>query len=268
MRPKQENVDFFPTTAAAQRAGFRSCKRCRPDATPGSPEWDQRGDLVGRAMRLIADGLVDREGVPGLAGRLAVGERHLHRLLVADVGAGPLSLARANRAQTARVLIETTDVPFADVAFAAGFSSIRQFNDTIREVFALSPTELRRRRREDGDPAAGGLTLRLPYRPPFDAPAVLGWLAARSVPGVEHTDDVSHRRSLRLPNGHGLVDLEPVDGYVSCRLRLDDMGDLAAAVHRVRRLLDLDADPMAVAATLDADPVMAGIRISAMSSRR
>src|SRR2546421_13113978 len=142
--PKRENVSFFPRPAAAAAAGYRACKRCRPDAAPGSPEWDVRGDLVGRAMRLIADGTVDREGVAGLASRLAVSERHLHRLLLGELGAGPLAIARAQRAQSARTLIETTDLPFTDVAFAAGFESIRQFNDTIREVFALAPTERRR----------------------------------------------------------------------------------------------------------------------------
>src|SRR4051812_22191617 len=132
--PKRENVRFFPTAAAAQGAGFRACKRCRPDATPGSPEWDRRGDLVGRAMRLIADGVIDREGVPGLATRLGYTERHVHRELVAVVGAGPLALARAQRAQAARVLLETSAVPITDVAFAASFASVRQFNATIQEV--------------------------------------------------------------------------------------------------------------------------------------
>ncbi len=257
VRPKRANVEFFPTTAAAQRAGFRACKRCRPDATPGSPEWDLRADLVGRAMRLIADGVVDREGVPGLATRLAVGERHLHRVLVDAVGAGPLALARANRAQAARVLIETTDLPFADVAFASGFSSIRQFNDTVRAVFALTPTQLRRARRNDGDALAGGLTIRLPYRAPFDAGHLLGFLASRSVAGVEHTDATTHRRSLRLPNGTATVELAPAEGHVVCRVRLDDMADLAAAVQRCRRLLDLDADPDAVAETIGADADLA-----------
>ena len=137
--PKRENVRFYPSAAAAQAAGFRACKRCRPDATPGSPEWDRRADLVGRAMRLIADGVVDREGVTGLASRLGYTERHVHRQLVAVAGAGPLALARAQRAQTARVLLETTDVPITPIAFAAGFRSVRQFNATIREVFAPDP---------------------------------------------------------------------------------------------------------------------------------
>src|ERR671935_958884 len=135
--PQRKNVSFFPSSAAAQRAGYRACKRCRPDASPGSPDWNVRGDLAGRALRLIADGVIDRDGVPGLAARLGYSARQLHRTLVAEVGAGPLALARAQRAQTARVLLETTDVPVADVAFAAGFGSVRQFNDTVREVFAM-----------------------------------------------------------------------------------------------------------------------------------
>ena len=135
--PKQTNVTFYPTAAACQRAGYRACKRCRPDATPGSPEWDSRADLVARAMRLIADGVVDREGVGGLASRLSYSTRQIERLLMAEVGAGPLGLARAQRAQAARVLIETTGMPMAQVAFAAGFASVRQFNDTVQAVFAV-----------------------------------------------------------------------------------------------------------------------------------
>ena len=134
--PKAENVSFYLTSAAAHEAGFRACKRCLPEAAPGTPAWDLRRDLTGRAMRLVADGVVDREGVSGLASRLGYSERQLHRLLVAELGVGPLALARAQRAQTARILVETTDLPMADVAFAAGFASIRQFNDTVREVYA------------------------------------------------------------------------------------------------------------------------------------
>src|SRR5579862_9650949 len=130
--PKPENVRFFPTAAAAQQAGFRACLRCRPDAAPGSPQWLGRADVAARAVRLVFDGVIDREGVSGLARRLGYGERQLHRVLVAEVGTGALSLARAQRSQTARVLVETTDLPMAQVAFAAGFSSIRQFNDTVR----------------------------------------------------------------------------------------------------------------------------------------
>ena len=145
--PAFHNVTFHPSAASAQAAGFRACKRCLPDATPGSPDWDVAATAAGRAMRLIADGVVDREGVDGLAHRVGYTPRHLTRLLTAELGAGPLALARARRAQTARVLVETTDLGFADVAFAAGFSSVRQFNDTVREVYAATPTELRGRRR-------------------------------------------------------------------------------------------------------------------------
>jgi AraC family transcriptional regulator, regulatory protein of adaptative response / DNA-3-methyladenine glycosylase II len=253
VRPKRENVRFYPTAAAAQLAGFRACKRCRPDASPGSPEWNVRGDLVGRAMRLIADGTVDRVGVAGLAHRLAVSERHLHRLLLGELGAGPLAIARAQRAQTARTLIETTDLPFTDVAFAAGFESVRQFNDTVREVFALTPTALRKAGRRRGDVVEGALTLRLPYRPPLDWPALSGWLRTRAVPGVAELDGLAYRRTLRLPRGAAIVALEPVNGHIQCTLKLESMADLTSAVRACRRLLDLDADPLSVVDVLSQD---------------
>jgi AraC family transcriptional regulator of adaptative response / DNA-3-methyladenine glycosylase II len=253
VRPKRENVSFYPTAAAAQLAGYRACKRCRPDASPGSPEWNVRGDLVGRAMRLIADGTVDRDGVAGLAQRLSVSERHLHRLLLSELGAGPLAIARAQRAQTARLLIETTGLPFTDVAFAAGFESIRQFNDTVREVFALTPSELRTAGRRRGDIADGVLTLRLPYRPPLDWPALSGWLRVRALPGVAEMNGRVYRRTLRLPRGAGVVALEPIDTHIRCTLRLESMADLTSAVRQCRRLLDLDADPLSVLEVLSQD---------------
>ena len=254
--PKRANVRFYGTSAAAQRAGFRACKRCRPDAAPGSPEWDARADVVARAMRLIADGVVDRAGVAGLAGELGYSERHLRRQVAAELGVGPLQLARAQRAQTARTLLETTSTPVTEVAFAAGFGSLRQFNDTIRAVFALTPTELRRRAGVAAD-GAGDLVLRLAYRPPLDAGALLGWLAARAVPGVEEVEGGTYRRSLRLPHGPGLVELSFAARWATCRLRLADLRDVAPAVQRCRRLLDLDCDPVAIAAHLAADPALA-----------
>ena len=253
VRPKRANVRFYPTAAAAQLAGFRACKRCRPDASPGSPEWNVRGDIVGRAMRLIADGTVDRDGVAGLASRLAVSERHLHRLLLGELGAGPLAIARAQRAQSARTLIETTDLPFTDVAFAAGFESIRQFNDTIREVFALAPTELRKRGRRRREVVEGALTLRLPYRQPFDWPTLFAWLRARALPGVAEAGNGVYRRTLRLPRGAGIATLEPVDAHIRCTLQLESMADLTSAVRQCRRLLDLDADPLSVVEVLSRD---------------
>jgi AraC family transcriptional regulator of adaptative response / DNA-3-methyladenine glycosylase II len=254
--PKPENVTFFPSAAAAQRAGFRACRRCRPDAAPGSPEWDVRADVVGRAMRLIGDGVVDREGVPGLSGRLGYTERHLHRMLTAELGAGPLALARAQRAQTARILIETTDLGLAEIAFAAGFGSVRQFNDTILEVFAQQPSALRSRRRASAT-GAGTIHLRLAYRAPLHAPALLEFLATRALPGVEEADVHAYRRILTLPHGTATVTLTPADGWVSAALQLTDVRDLAPAVARCRRLFDLDADPIAVDGTLGTDGALA-----------
>ncbi|HEX5265610.1 MAG TPA: AlkA N-terminal domain-containing protein, partial [Acidimicrobiales bacterium] len=285
MTPRQSNVRFYPTAAAAQQAGFRACKRCRPDAAPGSPEWDSRADVVARAMRLIADGTVDREGVPGLASALGYSTRQVERLLQAELGAGPVAVARAQRAQTARVLIEGSGLGMADVAFAAGFSSIRQFNDTVRAVFATTPTELRRRggqrdgqrdgqrggqrggsRRPTGTPAAPShvavpqtIDLRLPFRRPLCPDNLFGHLAATAVPGVEEVRDGAYRRTLRLPHGPGVAALRPRPDHVSCRLALTDLRDLTTAVARCRRLLDLDADPEAVEEALCADPALQAV---------
>ena len=254
--PKRGNVQFYVCAAAAQLAGFRACKRCRPDAIPGSPEWDTRADLVGRAMRLIADGAIDRAGVSGLARRLAVSERHLQRILVDAVGAPPLALARAQRAQTARVLVETTELALSDIAFAAGFPSIRQFNETIRQVFAASPSELRgaKRRGEPGE--AGSLTVRLALRMPYDSAALLDWLGTRAVTGVEELEGGCYRRTLTLPGGNGTVALEPQADHVQATFRLGTIADLPAAVARSRRLLDLDADPQAIAGVLGNDETL------------
>ena len=258
--PQRRNVEFLPSAAAAQRRGFRACKRCRPDATPGSAEWDCRADLAGRAVRLIADGLVDRDGVGGLARRLGYSERQLSRTLISELGAPPLALARAQRARTARILLETTQLSASDIAFAAGFSSIRQFNDTMREVFDATPTTLRAR----GKPQlsdSGVIELRLAYRPPMPVPTTLDYLAARAIPGVESADDGAYRRTLRLPHGPALAALSPSDGFVRARLRLFDYRDLSAAVARLRRLLDLDADPVAVDGVLaELAPLRASVR--------
>ena len=216
--PLARNVNFYATAAAAQRAGFRACKRCRPDASPGSPEWNVRGDAVARAMRLIADGAVDREGVTGLAARIGYTARQLERMLHAEVGAGPLALARAQRVQTARVLIETTDLPFSDIAFASGFTSIRQFNDTLRAACDATPTMLRHNasRRDRRDLATGGqtLSLRLPVRTPFAYDGLFGHLAATAVPGCEEVRDGAYRRTLRLSSGSGIVALTPHPDHV------------------------------------------------------
>jgi len=266
LTPKAENVWFYPTAAAAQSQGFRACRRCLPDAVPGSPAWNLRADLAARAMRLIADGVVERDGVPGLARRLGYSERHLGRVLTTELGAGPLALARAHRAHSARLLIELSDLPQTDVAFAAGFASVRQFNDTIRQVFARTPSQLRatssaRRDRaavpDTGTGTGTGISLRLPLRPPFDAAGLLRFLGDRAVPGVETVADDGYGRTLRLPHGPATIRLTPRERHVRCDLRLADVRDLGSAVARARRLLDLDADPEAVARVLGADPLLA-----------
>src|SRR3954447_25134650 len=244
--PKRSNVEFLATAGAAQQRGYRACRRCQPDAVPGSPDWNLRADLAARAMRLIGDGVVEREGVPGLASRLGYSERQLNRVLTSELGAGPLALARAHRAHTARLLIETTPLAMADIAFAAGFASVRQFNETVRAVYGVAPTTLRAeagRRRTTAPAAAGPLVLALPFRPPFDAEGLLGFFAARAVTGVETLGDDGYVRTLRLPNGPATVALQPQATHVTATLRLADPRDLGPAVARVRRLFDLDADP-------------------------
>jgi AraC family transcriptional regulator of adaptative response / DNA-3-methyladenine glycosylase II len=259
--PAFHNVTFRPTAAAAQSAGFRACKRCLPDATPGSPDWDVAADVAGRAMRLIGDGVVDREGVDGLARRIGYTTRHLSRILTQELGAGALALARAKRAQTARVLLETTDLGAADVAFAAGFSSVRQFNETVQEVYASTPTQLRGGRSRGS--GGGILQLRLAVRTPFAGRALLEFLALRTVAGVETATDTTYARTLRLPHGSGTVELELADhlqegatAFVAATFRLTDLRDLAAAVERVRRLVDADCDPVAIADAFAGDPLL------------
>ncbi len=275
--PAPGNVEFYPTAAAAQLAGFRACKRCIPGASPGSPEWDVRGDAVARAVRLIDDGVVDREGVPGLAARLGYSVRQVQRLLADGAGAGPVALARARRAQSARTLIEATDLPLADVAFASGFDSVRSFNDTLRAAYAATPTELRRRRRasrrEAGDPPPaldGGLTfvdVTLAAREPFCPCNVFGHLIATRIDGVEAFADGAYHRTLRLPIGWAVASLAPAPRGVRARVGLTDVSQLPTAVARLRRMLDLDADPAAVDAHLSLDPTLARL-VAAHPGRR
>jgi AraC family transcriptional regulator of adaptative response / DNA-3-methyladenine glycosylase II len=268
--PYRRNVRLFSNVAAAQHEGFRACKRCDPDAAPGSPAWNRRAGVAGRAVRLIADGAVDRHGVGGLAARLHFSERQLGRILVAELGAGPVALARAQRAQSARTLIETTELPFAEVATGAGFGSVRQFNDTLRAVYGRTPTELRARaRRTRRSAAPGAIELRLPCREPFDGESLVAFLAERAIPGVEAVDThvgagappgtggATYRRTLALEHGPGTIALTPAARAVRAELRLADLRDLTAAVARCRRLLDLDADPVAISSQLADDGALA-----------
>ncbi len=272
--PREQNVRFFASPAAAVSSGYRACRRCRPDAAPGSRHWDHRGDLAARALRLVAEGVVDEVGVSGLADTLHVSERHLHRVLVAEVGVGPLQLAVSRRAQTARLLVDQTELALVDVAYAAGFASVRQFNDVMRREFGVPPSALRgaggRTRSAVPD---GGLVLRLPWRGAYGLEAVGSFLAARTVPGLEvhHGEGGAggwrHERALRLPHGDAVVGVSPVvaarapsqgpGGHVVVRLRGADLRDTAAGVAAVRRWLDLDVDPDAVAHVLRADPLLA-----------
>jgi AraC family transcriptional regulator, regulatory protein of adaptative response / DNA-3-methyladenine glycosylase II len=277
--PKSKNVSFYRSAAAAQVAGYRACKRCRPDATPGSPLWNIRGDITARALRLITDGFLNRATVGELASELAVSERHLNRTVTNELGAGPLALARAQRAQTARVLIETTDLVFGNIAFAAGFASIRQFNETVLEVFATSPTELRRkalRRRVDqhfrvdgigsaGVSRASEISVRLPFRGPLDVSALFGFLEMRCLPGIDEmvvarTGEGQvgrmYRRSMLLPGGPCVAELTAHEGHVQATFHLASLGDLGVAIARCRALLDLDADPLAIDEALGADEIL------------
>lgn len=297
--PRRRNVVFYRTAAAAQREGFRACRRCRPDAVPGSAEWNVRGDVVARVMRLVADGAVERLGVAGVAQRLGYSQRHLNRLVTGELGAGVLAIARAQRAQTARILLETTAMPVSEVAWAAGFGSIRSFNDTMHAVYATTPSRVRAEGRRagprtspsapdrvsrpqerdpsralparpgPGGPTQGGaaaaavptsLTIRLATRAPFDPTPLLAFLGGRAIAGVEAWDGTVYRRALALPHGHATVAVHALDeSAVAAELRLADLRDLAPAVARVRRMLDLDADPRAVGDVLGADPMLAGL---------
>jgi AraC family transcriptional regulator of adaptative response / DNA-3-methyladenine glycosylase II len=266
--PLPSNVSFYRTAAAAHEAGLRACKRCQPDAVPGSPDWNLHDDLASRAMRLILDGLVEREGVPGLAARLGYSPRHLTRVLVAELGAGPLALARAHRAQTARDLLVSTDLSIADIAFAAGFSSVRQFNDTMQSVYDQSPRDLRRRTaagrqatpaRAHADGTAVTVALRLPARAPFDSAGLFRFFADHAVPGLESGDGGTFSRRLRLPRGFADVTVHPDEERtgIRCVARLDAVADVAPLVSRMRRMFDLDADSAAIDQALGADPRLA-----------
>ncbi|MFF0448795.1 AlkA N-terminal domain-containing protein [Streptomyces sp. NPDC004609] len=271
--PKRENVRFYRTAAAAQGAGFRACRRCRPDAVPGSAEWNARADVVGRAMRLIGDGIVDREGVAGLAARLGYSARQVQRQLNAELGAGPIALARAQRGHTARVLLQTTTLQAAEIAFAAGFASVRQFNDTMRAIYAATPSELRASRpgrasrpvRVAPERGRAGVPLRLAHRGPYATAEIFDHLVERALTGVEEITGEPgsriYRRTLRLPGGPAVAEAVErrgaADGWLECRLHLTDLRDLTTATQRMRRLFDLDADPRAVAERLGADPALA-----------
>ncbi|HVF53767.1 MAG TPA: Ada metal-binding domain-containing protein [Actinomycetota bacterium] len=254
--PKRANLRFYAHAAAAEEAGFRPCKRCMPEASPDSPEWDVRADLVGRALRLIADGVADTDGVTGVAERLCVGERHLRRLFLSEVGAPPLAVARSRRARLARQLLSQTDLSMSHIAFASGFASVRSFNHCIKDIYGVTPTEVRRGR---APLRPGELSLKLAYRPPLDAPWLLTYLAGRAFAGVEEVVHGVFRRAVRVGDGFAVVELEPAsNGVVQLRVRGESV-PIAPIVQAARRALDLDADPHAIAEVLNTDPQLASL---------
>ncbi|MGW2217376.1 AlkA N-terminal domain-containing protein [Nonomuraea sp. NPDC001684] len=250
--PSSRNVRFYRHAASAEAAGFRPCKRCRPELSPGDPGWDLRGDLIGRALRLIDDGAADERGVAGLARRLHITERHLHRLFVAELGVGPLAVARTKRLLLAKQLLTETGLPVTEVAFAAGFGSVRQFNATMRETYGFTPSELRATAGRPAAPpepeAAGPVTLRLRLhrREPYDVAGVFGFLTSRAIPGLEVAGPESYSRA--VPGG--TITLTPRPDHIALDVALADTRQLARIVARCRRLLDLDADPDAIAEAL------------------
>ncbi|MFI7638596.1 DNA-3-methyladenine glycosylase 2 family protein [Nonomuraea sp. NPDC049400] len=242
--PSSRNVRFYRHAASAEAAGFRPCKRCRPELSPGDPGWDVRGDLVGRALRLIDDGAADDDGVAGLAKRLHITERHLHRLFVAELGVGPLAVARTKRLLLAKQLLTETGLPVTEVAFASGFGSVRQFNATMRETYGFTPSELR----ATAGPRVSDATLRLRLhrREPYDVDGVFAFLAARAIPGLEEATRTSYARA--VPGG--TITLTPRRDHIALDVAVDDTRQLARIVARCRRLLDLDAEPGAIAEIL------------------
>lgn len=247
--PLRKNIDFYPTAAAAEDAGFRPCKRCRPETAPGTPAWLGSSAVVSRGLRMIEAGVLDGDGsVEDMAGRLGVGPRHLRRLFVEHVGAAPLSLARTRRVHFARRLIDETELPMAGIASAAGFGSVRQFNDAVRRTFHQSPSELRR----NAGGAAGPVVLRLPYRAPFDWEGLLAFMVPRAMPGVEQVVDGRYRRAFGSGGWIEVRSAENADA-LEVHVRGANGGDLIGIAARVRRLFDLSADPSQIAEDLSRD---------------
>ncbi len=257
--PKLRNVVFFACAAAAEDAGFRPCLRCRPETAPGTPAWSGSSAVVARALRLIESGALDDADGAALAARLGLGERQLRRLFVQHLGAAPAQVARARRVHFARRLLDETDLSATQVALAARFGSIRQFNDAIRTTFHASPTELRRRRRRS--PAAGELCVRLSYRPPLPWATMLAFLAGRATPGVEAVDGDVYRRTVRIGDEPAAIEArpDPERAHVVLRVHATDHTRLIDVVERVRRLFDLGADPLRIATHLRRDAGLRGI---------
>ncbi len=248
--PKRENVTFYPTASAAQEAGYRPCLRCRPESSPDLGAWRGTSNTVSRALALIGEGALDGEAVDALAERLGVGERQLRRLFKQHLGASPIAVAQTRRVLFAKQLIVETQMPLAEVALASGFGSIRRFNATFHALYDRPPRDLRRASVRDMDRSAvAGITLNLPYAPPYDWDAIIGFLAARAITGIECVDGAArYRRTVALDGAQGVVSVEPneLDNGLRVRIRFPRVESIAAIVGRVRRVFDLSADPRAI----------------------
>jgi AraC family transcriptional regulator of adaptative response / DNA-3-methyladenine glycosylase II len=257
--PRRENVEFYACAAAAEAAGFRACLRCRPEASPGTPAWAGSSAVVSRGLRLIRDGALDDGDADALAARLGVGARQLRRLFEKHLGTSPAAVARARRLHFARALLDDTDLSITRIAFAAGFRSVRQFNHAMLASFRASPRALRRRPVARG--AAGPLSIKLHFRPPFDWQALLRFLAPRAIPGVEVVTATAYRRTIEQGGVPGAIEVTSVPGEPCLRLRawLPDPAGLLPVVERVRRLFDLTADPLQIAAHLSACPTLSRV---------
>jgi AraC family transcriptional regulator of adaptative response / DNA-3-methyladenine glycosylase II len=254
--PRRENCSFVPCAAAAEEAGYRPCRRCRPESAPGTPAWLGTSATVSRGLRLIADGALDEQGVGALAARLGLGERQLRRLFTQHLGAAPLAIARTRRVHFAAELLAQTNWPVSRVALASGFTSLRRFNEAIRDTFHRAPRELRAARRARA--AIDGTAIRLAYRAPFDATRLFAYLAARAVPGVERVADGQLQRALRIAGRALVVEVRAPAGVHALDVRATgaDAADWLALAERVRSVFDLRADPAEIGRQLGADPLL------------
>ena len=252
--PKAENCRYYPTAAAAQAAGYRPCLRCRPETAPGQGAWQGASNTVSRGMTLIDAGALDEASVDALAARLGVGERQLRRLFLKHLGASPIAVAQTRRVLIAKQLIHETDLPMAEIALAAGFGSVRRFNETLRALFGRAPSELRRSLGR-GAPSAAGITLSLGYRPPFDWQALLGFLALRAIPRVERIEDGAYHRTIEMDGAAGalVITNRPERNSLRVTIRFPHLAGLPRIIARVRQMFDLDADPEAIGLALAQD---------------
>ena len=254
--PKIGNVSFYPTAAAAAEAGFRPCLRCRPESSPGTPAWAGTSTTVQRGLRLIGDGALDSDSVAALSDRLGVTPRHLSRLFMQHLGASPKAVAQTRRLHFAKKLLDETDLPMTEIALSAGYGSVRRFNDHIRQVYGRPPSSLRRR---SGVPASSTLSLRLPYRPPYDYASILKFLRRRATPGVEQVRDGCYLRTIEAEGERGTLTIRhlPERNELLCEIDLPGSHRLIRLVDRVRRLFDLNADPLEIERCLRRDDQLA-----------